>query len=70
MWPRNCGPASRHVRRVASLCNCHNPFLVAISSVVPRPRAVFAFAMFLPSLRPPGGGLLKLRLRAGVDKTG
>jgi peroxiredoxin len=26
--------------------------------------------MLLPSLRPPGGGLLKLRLRAGVDKTG
>jgi peroxiredoxin len=26
--------------------------------------------MLLPSLRPPRGGLLKLRLRAGVDKTG
>src|SRR5437588_6801891 len=70
MWPRNCGPASRQVRRVASLCNCHNPFRVAISSVAPRPLGVFVFAILFPSLHPPGGGLLKLRQRADVDKTG
>src|SRR5215471_4847023 len=40
MCPRNCGPVTRQLRRVGSLCICHNPLRVETSSVARRSRAL------------------------------
>src|SRR6201981_3638148 len=46
MCPRNCGPVTRQLRRVGSLCICHNPLRGETSSVARRSRALLVDFIF------------------------